>query len=358
MGFYIIAFTSAGIRLGMQMEQIKKKEQLEEVQLFGWHKYVNNETSKNIDSSSIPFYSTKELIAKIWKRENVLLFIGAAGIAVRSIAPFIIDKTRDPAVLVMDDTKKFVISLLSGHLGGANEYCEQLAEQIGAIPVITTATDRNQCFAVDLFAKKNGLWITDWHMIKEISASILEGKSVGLVSEYKIEGNLPTGLTLNLEGVGGQSKEVGIVIAENIGPTYFAKECRLLPKNLVVGIGCRKGKRLEELELFLEQIFEKYGIMKERVQSFVSIDRKKEEPAILALSKKWEVPFRTYTAQELSEVKGLFSESDFVRQTVGVANVCERSACLGSHYGKKRISKQMRDGMTVAVYEQKIEILF
>ena len=122
------------------------------------------------------------------------MFIGAAGIVVRSIAPFLTDKVNDPAILVMDEKGKFVIPILSGHLGGANAYAEQLARKIGAVPVITTATDCNQCFAVDLFAQKNGLWIADWHKIKEISSRILEKEPVGWISEYDVEGVFPMGL--------------------------------------------------------------------------------------------------------------------------------------------------------------------
>lgn len=353
MKFYIIAFTSAGIRLGIQMKQIKKRDAIEEIQLFGWHKYGKENVDEGFTDEVIPFYSTKQLVKSLWKKENFILFIGATGIAVRSIAPFLIDKTCDPAVLVMDDTGTFIISLLSGHLGGANEFCEQLAKQFHATPVITTATDRNHCFAVDLFAKKNNLWIVNWHTIKAISGRILEGKSVGLISEYKIEGMLPNGLA-DLKDT--TEREVGITVMSKLGAPYFKEECRLLPKNLVVGIGCKKGKKPEELRLFLEELLLEYELPKQRVQLFVSIDRKKEEPAILDLAEKWEVPFWTYTAEELNGIKGDFEESEFVQQTVGVSNVCERSAYIGSHYGKKLVGKHTKDGMALAIYEKEMKL--
>ena len=109
-----------------------------------------------------------------------MIFIGAAGIAVRAAAPWIRDKFADPPVIVIDETARFVIPLLSGHVGGANELACELAAFLGAVPVITTATDRNGLFAVDLFAAGNGLVLTDRKMAREISARILEGKPLGL----------------------------------------------------------------------------------------------------------------------------------------------------------------------------------
>ena len=115
-----------------------------------------------------------------FSEKNAMIFIGAAGIAVRAAAPWIRDKFADPPVIVIDETARFVIPLLSGHVGGANELACELAAFLGAVPVITTATDRNGLFAVDLFAAGNGLVLTDRKMAREISARILEGKTVGL----------------------------------------------------------------------------------------------------------------------------------------------------------------------------------
>ena len=346
---YIIAFTRAGIVLGKKIQQ---SNMVETVVLFGWYKYIQED--------AIPFAHTKQLLEKIWKKADDIVFIGAAGIAVRSIAPFLTDKVNDPAILVMDEKGKFVIPILSGHLGGANAYAEQLARKIGAVPVITTATDCNQCFAVDLFAQKNGLWIADWHEIKEISSRILEKEPVGWISEYDVEGILPMGLIQIEEKEQIQSFhiEAGVVIASKMEPVYFPLECRLLPKNLVIGVGCRKGKSLEELEQFFVQQLEQHGFQKQQVNKIVSIDRKQQEKGLIELAKKWKIPFLTYSSDQLNAVEGDFSNSDFVKQTVGTSNVCERSAYLGSRCGKKRMKKTARDGMTMAVYEEAIAISF
>lgn len=123
-----------------------------------------------------------------FSEKNAMIFIGAAGIAVRAAAPWIRDKFADPPVIVIDETARFVIPLLSGHVGGANELACELAAFLGAVPVITTATDRNGLFAVDLFAAGNGLVLTDRKMAREISARILEGKTVGFISDFPTDG--------------------------------------------------------------------------------------------------------------------------------------------------------------------------
>ena len=121
-----------------------------------------------------------EATAKWFHQADALIFIAATGIAVRCIAPFVQDKFRDPAVLVMDENGKFVISLMSGHAGGANRLCGLLAETVGAQPVITTATDGRGLFAVDVFSAENGLQISDRTIAKQISARVLAGETLGI----------------------------------------------------------------------------------------------------------------------------------------------------------------------------------
>ncbi len=136
-----------------------------------------------------------------FENADSIIFIGAAGIAVRSIAPFIQSKKKDPAVLVVDEWGKFVISLLSGHLGGANELACLAADILQAIPVVTTATDLEGKFAVDVFAKKNNCHIFRMKEAKEVSAALLAGEKVGFFSEFPCEGELPDGL-VNCCGLG------------------------------------------------------------------------------------------------------------------------------------------------------------
>lgn len=132
------------------------------------------------DGTIHSFYSVGEVINEQFYQCDRILFIGAAAIAVRVIAPYLKSKTTDPAVLVADEDGKFLISLLSGHIGGANEWCSTLAERLGAAPVITTATDTRGMFAVDLFAGKHRLRIVNPVMIQDISGRILNHEPVGM----------------------------------------------------------------------------------------------------------------------------------------------------------------------------------
>ena len=138
--------------------------------------------------------STSAWAGEKFSDSDALIFIGATGIAVRSIAPYVASKKSDPAVLVVDECGKFVISLLSGHLGGANELALKTAEILEAIPVVTTATDLHHRFAVDVFAKKNNCNIFNMKAAKEVSAALLAGKKVGFYSEFPTDGELAAGV--------------------------------------------------------------------------------------------------------------------------------------------------------------------
>ncbi|MFR3729523.1 cobalt-precorrin 5A hydrolase [Lacrimispora sp.] len=286
---------------------------------------------------------TKE---QFYKKEGIF-FIGAAGIAVRAIAPFLKGKEKDPAVVVLDDMGRFSISLLSGHLGGANELANRAAKITGAQPVITTATDNHGKFAVDLFAKEHGLFITQIHKIKDISSAVLHGGTVGFYSDYPIEGNLPEELLINQPG----TADLYITIKDK--PEEERKHSlRLVPRIVVLGIGCRKGVDEPTISAAVDQVLDQWNISKESLAVCASIDIKKEEAGICKFAAINGIPFVTYPADVLCAAKGEFSASSFVKQITGVDNVCERAATvcvkeLGG--GTLLVKKQAINGVTVAV---------
>lgn len=275
---------------------------------------------------------------------DALIFIGACGIAVRSIAPFIQSKRTDPAVLVIDECGKYVISLLSGHLGGANELALTAAEALQAVPVITTATDLYEKFAVDVFAKKNHCMIKNMKAAKEVSAALIAGKTVGFYSEFPYEGTLPEGLVSE----GGKPK-IGIAVTIHRDCQPFASTVQVIPKAVVLGMGCKRGAEAEAVLLAAEETVERLGLYKEAVSMAASIDLKKEEEGIHALADEWEIPFVTYTKEALETAEGKFTPSAFVKEITGIDNVCERSAVLASGQGTLIGKKTGRSGVTTAV---------
>jgi cobalt-precorrin 5A hydrolase len=280
---------------------------------------------------------------------DALIFVGACGIAVRAIAPLIKDKYTDPAVLVVDEAAGFVIPILSGHMGGANELAVRLAEAISAIPVITTATDRNGRFAVDVFARSHGLVIDDRVLAKAVSADVLAGEPVGFFCDFPLDGEAPKELSCDT------------ICRHNIWVTVSKRErtesgtgrvLKLIPRCVTVGIGCRRGTSREKLREILTAAMEENHVDGRSVCALASIDLKQGEPGICMLAGELGIPFLTYTGEELLNVPGRFSESEFVRQTTGVGNVCERAAmaaCLEvSKSSRSLFGKFAKDGVTVA----------
>ena len=178
-----------------------------------------------------------------FEEADALLFCCASGIAVRAIAPHVKDKRTDPAVLVLDEGGRFVIPLLSGHLGGANSLALDLADKLSATPVLTTATDVNGLFAVDVFAKDNGLFIEDMVLCKAVSAALLAGEQVGFRADLPVAGPLPKGLT-------AEAADLGIYVS-TANDRPFPRTLRLIPRRYTAGLGCRRGKSEAELEGFL-----------------------------------------------------------------------------------------------------------
>ena len=301
--------------------------------------------------SSAVAYAPKRLVAPGWESFSTLteameklilhtdafVFVGAAGIAVRAIAPYVKSKLSDPAVLVIDERGQFVIPLLYGHVGGANELARLLADALGAVPVITTATDLSDVFSVDTFARQQHLALVEKDEIKHLSGALLEGEPIGALTP-----------------------ECGFLISPDPVSRPFTHTLHLAPQDLVLGIGCRRGVSGKALYRFVADIFDKNHWSLYRIRAVASIDVKREEAGLVALTEQLSVPFLTFSAEELARQQGDFEASGFVRQTVGVENVCERSAlCAAVSEGwlpeNSRfeefclLSKQKGEGMTMAV---------
>lgn len=298
--------------------------------------------------------SLRDRIGEWFGKVDAVVFFCAVGIAVRMIAPYLHHKSVDPAVVVMDEAGKFCIPILSGHMGGANELAEKIAGRFGAVPVITTATDRENKFSVDDFARKNKLAITSWELVKEISADILEGSYIKMDSEYPVEGECPEEVLLSA-GLTGEGR---ICISPHVlTGRYTERVLQLIPKWYVVGIGCRKGTTKEQIAEAVETFLGEEGILPEAVESLASIDLKNEEKGLLGFCREKGLPFLTYPAKVLQSAEGDFSESAFVEQVTGVSCVCERSAVTAAQ-GKLLCRKRIYDGVTVALAVKKGSITF
>lgn len=311
------------------------------------------EVGSMTDSETEVFYKPAEGVA-VWageqlEKKRAVVFIGACGIAVRAVAPYIRDKLTDSPVLVLDEKGRYVIPILSGHMGGANEMARLLAGRLGAEPVITTATDLNDVFAADLFAKENGLQIMNREGIAKVSSKALEGGRISISIEEECKKFLRH-IPEELERIPyPPAEEVDILVSTKKEDSERAVLI-LKPKEYYIGIGCKKNKTKEEIGAYIHENLRKIGITVSDVAGIASIIRKKDEAGICEWAAENRVPFLTYSEEELSAVEGDFQSSNFVKQTVGVDNVCERSAWKASgEAGIMVLGKQAADGMTIAV---------
>lgn len=271
---------------------------------------------------------------------DALVFVGAAGIAVRAIAPYIKSKVCDPAVVVVDERANFAIPILSGHLGGANNLARQIGALCGAVPVITTATDVNGLFAVDEWAKKQNCKIVYPEKIKTVSGKILRNEIVRVNSAWPINGDAPYHVM--------QANDDYDVIVDI--KRFQTDALCVVPKIAVLGVGCKKGTTREALESEFQRFLYNNSVWQEAVVLVCSIDLKKDEPGLVDFCAVHHFEFQTFSAKELTQVDGEFSASSFVKKVTGVDNVCERSALAGSgKNGKLYIKKYAENGITMAM---------
>lgn len=377
----IISFTENGIKLS---QTVAKRLSGRKVTLYTkCSRYTAEDLKVQWVKESLQVWTAQRMA-----EGDALLFIGACGIAVRAIAPNLTDKLHDVPVLVMDEEGRYVIPILSGHVGGANELARELAGLMNACPVITTATDVQKKFAVDLFAKRNHLEIMNKDGIAKVSAKALAGRQLTIaVRAQNIECYHPKFCEVREEdfteaenqllqeasmhkhdwevcGVEPplrlvpyvKNQQIDIVVSET--PDNKNALIWLRPKRYVVGMGCRKNKDTEELLGFYQETLEQAMVEPGEVYALASIDKKRDEPGLLAISERMRIPFFTYTAEELNRVGACVHSSEFVKAQVGVDNVCERAALAGcGANGTLIYEKQAFDGMTIAIAERNWSVI-
>lgn len=266
--------------------------------------------------------------------ERALVYVGAAGIAVRAIAPYLHSKTTDPAVVVVDEGGQFVIPLLSGHLGGANDLARHVARLLHAQAVITTATDVNEVFAVDEWARCQHCAVLHPENIRQVSGALLAGRTVRIHTEVPVSGAVPVGVALAEE----EPWDVYVGLAPQPESVLW-----LVPQTVMLGVGCRKGITDRALEKALASL----DLPPQCIGAVASIDLKAREAGLLNFCRQHGWPLKIYSAAQLAQVKGNFTASAFVEKTTGVDNVCERAAVLASG-GTLLRRKQAENGVTMA----------
>ena len=397
----IISFTEKGAHLSLKL--------LDMLSEAGENAWLYTKCSKYRDGSINKrlryVYSNTDEWAKVqMSAKNELLFIGACGIAVRAIAPWVANKLNDSPVLVMDELGTYVIPILSGHVGGANELAVKIAELAGAEPVITTATDLNKSFAVDIFARKNHLYIENKDGITKVSSKVLGGEKISIaveppeygISESETEENETEKVeTIKLEtkisatrksGSETQSHHYKQIRYEQLRhDSRFANQIEIVdfppnqpvdviitskrkdynaslilrPREYVLGMGCKRDTAPEKISAYIDQTLTELGISKNQVYAICSIDKKRDEAGFLQWSSLERIPFITYSAEELEAVTGDFTSSEFVKSQVGVDNVCERAALKGcGEEGELVYRKHASDGMTIAVAKRDWRVSF
>lgn len=316
--------------------------------------------------------SLDDFVKENFDTGNVLVFIGAAGIAVRAIAPYIKDKTKDPAVIVIDEKGRNVIPILSGHIGGGVKEARLIAMLLGATPVLTTATDVENEFAVDVYAKANGLVISDMKAAKEFTARLLEEKKGYYYVDEGAEAFMGSGIgyenVVRVSDVGDlysddANPEMKAALPESGRKNFFVISYRdddalselglkgdflkLIPKCIAVGMGCKKGTVGDALYSFCLDKLKEAGIDARAVDALASASIKKDEEGLKNVADKLDAYFVTFDADELMAMPGDFESSEFALEVTGCDNICERAAAA---CGVSRIlvHKTKGDGMTFA----------
>lgn len=337
----VFAVTDSGLKIANRI----KKGLKDEVSVF---------SAPEDDSNKSWLMDT---VSDMFNQHEALVFVSAVGIAVRAIAPHIRDKTVDPAVVVVDNSGAFSISLLSGHIGGANDLARKVADVVGAMPVITTATDVFGKPAIDLLMKELGLKTGDMANLRRVSSGILRGESACIFAD------IPLGrwgdrvkASYNVRPLSRLAKyekayEHVVVILDDEQVRPKRQDALVLKvRRVYAGVGFKKGATANDLKRALRTALAKRSLHTYNLKGLASIDIKSEDQALLEAAKYFNVEVVCYPAEELDKATPNISE--FVKEKVGAGGVCEPAAILSSKGGKLILPKTVYGKVTVALAEE------
>ena len=317
----VVTVTEKGVRNGLRI-----KEKID-CDVFTISKFMKEKTL--LIENGLQNFFEKNLL-----KYDTFLFITASGIAVRTIAPFIKSKDKDPAVLTMDEEGNFIISLLSGHLGGANEAAKILGEITGAIPVISTASDVSGKIAVDTIAMKINGKLESLESAKKVTSLIVTGKEVDIKVPENMENENPQ----------------GVILISNRKNIEIAK---IIPQNIVVGIGCKKNKEAEKIIDAVKNSFEKLNLCEESIRIFATADIKENEAGIIGTAEYFGKELKIISREDIQKIENNFETSQFVKKSIGVGAVSAPCAFIGGNGRGKFLAEKLKyEGITISIFEE------
>lgn len=340
----VLAITKNGVRIGKELKQI----------FPDWNVFAPSKfSSKN---NEIIWYSepTSEKIVDLFKNNNALVCLFSLGAVIRLISPHLKDKKTDPAVIVIDDKTNFVISVLSGHIGGANELTQEIAEKLGALAVITTAADVNKTIAVDLVGREFNWKIDDDSTITKISAHMVNEEPIGVLQEtgkknwYK---ELPKNVTTynNLQDLKNSNSKAYLIISDRIMDDNLSNESVIYrPPSLVIGIGLHEDTSKEVINEGIETCLRKFKLSSKSIAKLVSIKKPQDIQGLIDIGKEMKIPVEYVDRDELSKIT-VPNPSETVKVFEGTASVSEAAAMKVSE-GKLIVEKQkFPPNLTIAI---------
>ena len=340
----VLAITKNGVNIGGKLKEL----------FPDWNIFAPSKLSN--ENKSIIWYSepTSDKIIELFKNSNALICLFSLGAVIRLIAPHLKDKKTDPAVIVIDDKMTFVISVLSGHIGGANELTQEISEKLNALPVITTAADVNKTIVVDLVGRQFGWKIDDETTVTKISAHMVNSESIGVFQQtgnkkwYK---ELPKNVTIydNLEELKKSNSKAHLIISDAIIDNELAQESVIYrPQSLVIGIGLHWDTTKDTIREGIEYCLEKFNLSSKCIAKLVSIKKPEDVQGLIDLGKEMKIPVEYVDREELSEIITP-NPSSTVKAFEGTASVSEAAAIKVS-CGELIVEKQkFPPNLTIAI---------
>lgn len=339
----VIALTRNGVGLALHIQ----------ASLPGCLCYAPSRHQFALAMGAVGFERLGAVVPELWRRYRTLVFVMATGIVVRLIAPLLKHKSQDPAVVVLDERGKYVISLVSGHLGGANRMAGIIARITNGQAVITTASDVLERPALDLIAQQLELEADNPEMFKVVARSLLEDEPVWVYDpELRLEPHLRGQCRIrrlhDQTEVAEEGREgVGIWVSHYLAPE--AVPCLMLsPRNLVVGVGCNRGTPAAEILELLRHVFDRERLSLLSLRNFATIDAKADEAGILEAGRQLGRPVFFYSRQELEKV-AVPNPSRVVLAHMGVESVCEATALVSAQSSDLMVAKEKSANVTLAV---------